>query len=195
MAKKSKAPVTPRAGSHTPFEYQIHRLDAILHGLWSSMEELEKEDFNEDAFQANCIDIAKALSPMISDEEAAKCASVKLIPLAYKEAYYITMQLFAGWELAKGSMKHDVADVFVAGTRHGYDDSGRKLPIDDLVCNLPWLLRGAFDFILSDSHYKEEPTSGTAIGARVLACIVDRLEQGDGDFNSEPPESNVVPLH
>ena len=50
------------------------------------------------------------------------------------------------------------------------------IELEKLISELPFILSGALEYLLSDFDYDANPTSNTAIAARILATTVDRLE-------------------
>lgn len=50
------------------------------------------------------------------------------------------------------------------------------IELEKLISDLPFILSGALEYLLSDFDYEANPTSNTAIAARILAATVDRLE-------------------
>lgn len=58
---------------------------------------------------------------------------------------------------------------------------------EELMPNLPWMLKFALENILSTGIYKKDPASVYCVAARTLACILEIMEKGEG-FNWEPKE-------
>lgn len=48
--------------------------------------------------------------------------------------------------------------------------------LEKLISDLPFILSGALEYLLSDFDYEANPSSNTAVAARILATTVDRLE-------------------
>ena len=186
MASKSQAATQPA----DTFEAHLFRLDEIMRALRPVMETLETEDFDEGALNKALINVVKTLSPKLSKKKTKELACMGVMTLAFTEAGDETYRLLSIWKLAQHDVNPIAAGVLLKHfpNRSGGPTAGKLVP------ELPWMLRLVLDSILSDGVYEKAPSSGSAVAARILACILSSFEGAEG-FNWDPPvDKKVVPF-
>ncbi len=182
---------TPQAAQPADsFEAHLFRLDEIMRALLPVMKAFDTKDFDEDALNKALINVVKTLNPKLSKKKTKELACLGAVTLAFTEAEDETFRLISTWKLAQHDVNPIAAGVLLKHfpNRPGGPTAGKLVP------ELPWMLRLALDSILSDGVYEKAPSSGSAVAARILACILSSFEGAEG-FNWDPPaDKKVVPF-
>ncbi len=186
MASKSQAATQPA----DTFEAHLFRLDEIMRALQPVVEALETEDFDDDALNKALINVVKTLNPKLSKKKTKELACMGVMTLAFTAAGNETYSLLSTWKLAQ----HDVNPIAAGVLLKQFPNSQVNPTPGKLVFELPWMLRLTLDSILSDGVYEKKPESGSAVAARILACILSSFEGAEG-FNWDPPrDKKVIPF-
>jgi len=182
---------TPQAAQPADsFEAHLFRLDEIMRVLRPVMEAFETEDLDDDALNKALINVVKTLNPKLTKKETKELACMGVMTLAFTAAGNETYSLLSTWKLAQ----HDVNPIAAGVLLQQFPNSQVSPTPGKLVSELPWILRGVLDFILNDGVYEKNPESGSAVAARILACILSSFEGAEG-FNWDPPEGEDNSAH
>ena len=139
----------------------------------------------------------KAINPKLTDQEIEEItqhgAGLPTMTLAANEANWIASHIYTALKFAQGAPEpedgasaHELMSMSWANrTEH------KPMEKEKLLKELPWMLKIALDFILSDNTYKKDPRTGSAVVARTIACLLNTLECVP-DLNQEAPENIPV---
>ena len=83
-------------------------------------------------------------------------------------------------------MDTHAAGVLIAWARD--NRTGTPVTREQLLVELPWMLRDTLGHMLSSGIYEREPRSPVCVAARMLACICSVLDNIEG-LRHQPGES------
>lgn len=152
------------------FEFELFRLDSILNSMFEFFSFFETEEFDEAKMQESLKKVVLALNPALSNETAEQSASYPALSLALSNASNITAALIAAW---KSQSKVSTKDMEALLNDAENNQQGGE---DQIIENLSEILKGSLAYICDGGTVIKEPTSSVAVGARILACVVNKLE-------------------
>jgi len=173
------------------FESELFRLEGILKALEKVFHAFEtQEELDKDYLDQAMLDVFTAMNPEHGlDAEGA--GSIPAMTLACEQSHTIATQLLTSWKFARKNFEGDhrpTVDQLMRWSENAKTGPGPSA--EELIKDLPWILKGALDYILTSGVYEENPTSGASVAARILITALMTFDGMEG-FNMEPPEQEA----
>lgn len=153
------------------FEASLFRLHSLLRAMRPFMESLEKEETDDDQIDRGLTAILKAVNPKVTDDKAQEAASWPILTVAFNEVLNLSYELLSAWKLVSAP-KADNPSVETLLEWTCNASTGQPPTREKIYKNLPWMLHGALDYILSTGRYKKHPAAGDSVAVRILSCIL-----------------------
>ena len=168
------------------YENELIRVHQLTQGLMQFFRLFESDNFEDekDGLDAVLFDVAKAVNPKLTDDEAADAAQIPICSFAAGIATVVTGQLAAAMTIHRGCGDGDsrgTADDLLLNTA-----DGKVLDRDKFLESLPWLLDCALQQLMCDGWYAKNIATEQAAGVRILAATIERM-RGLG-FSIDEPE-------
>ena len=178
----------------TLIENDLVDLSVILDRLGQFAEPFESDDSEkmQASLDESLPNLLKALAPHLSDEQAKEMSSLSVLTLATRKASNMASYILAAIQAAKEVPESDIKTETLIqwakdnSTVENLSDKERE----DFVKNIGWLLSSAVSYITSSGIYFQEPQSNIAIGIRLMASLLHRMEQMG--FNFDEPHGEAA---